>query len=207
MRYLILLIPSISLATGGYEPPKPVQTPTQTQGQAQVQGQHQGQGQEQTANSEARASSTASAQGGAGGNSQASNAGNQQTVVTERSAPALGQGSFAIQGCGVAGNAGHSSTGGASFLGFGFTPEQCYDFQLAQAYAALGAVRAACDVLNFSKAGKRAKMRGVELPLCAAQPAAQPALTAQPPSPIVINVEPALPAPTCTKALKQCARK
>ena len=205
MRYLILLIPSISLATGGYEPPKPVQTPTQTQGQAQVQGQHQGQGQEQSANSEARASSTASAQGGAGGNSQASNAG--QTVITERSAPALGQGSFAIQGCGVAGNAGHSGTGGASFLGFGFTPEQCYDFQLAQAYAALGAVRAACDVLNFSKAGKRAKMRGVELPLCAAQPAAQPALTAQPPSPIVINVESALPAPACTKALKQCLKK
>ena len=200
MKYLLAFLPSIALATGGHEPPKPVQPPTQTQGQAQVQGQHQGQGQEQTANSEARASSTASAQGGAGGNSQASSAG--QTVITERSAPALGQGSFAIQGCGVAGNAGHSGTGGANFLGFGFTPEQCYDFQLAQAYAAVGAYGAACEVLNVSKAGQRAKKRGVSLPVCTA-PVAAP--LSQVPPPVVINVEPA--APACTKALKQCVRK
>jgi hypothetical protein len=200
---LLFLMPSIAIATGGTTAPTP--TPTQAQGQAQVQGQHQGQGQEQTANSASSAVSTASAQGGAGGNSQASSAG--QTVITERSAPALGQGSFAIQGCGVAGNAGHSGTGGASFLGFGFTPAQCYDFQLAQAYAALGAYASACDVLNRSAAGKRAQKRGVSLPTCSAPPVAEHPITAQPPSPVVVNVEPALPAPACTKAVRQCGRK
>ena len=188
MKYLLAFIPSLALATG--TPPKPV---PQTQGQAQVQGQHQGQGQEQSANSASSAAATAS------------NAGNQQTVVTERSAPALGQGSFAIQGCGVAGNAGHSGVGGASFLGFGFTPKQCYDFQLAQAYAAMGAYEVACEVLNKSTAGQRAQRNGVKLPVCSAPVVAAVPLVTQPPSPVVINVE--SPAPACTKAVRQCGRK
>jgi hypothetical protein len=195
LKYLLAFIPSLSLATGT-PPPKPA---TQTQGQSQGQEQHQ------TANSVANAASTASAQGGTGGNanSQASNAGNSQTVVTERSAPALGQGSFAISGCGVGGNVGNSSSGGAQFLGFGFTPEQCYDFKLAEGYAALGAYAAACEVLNMSKAGQRAKKRGVTLPVCNAPVVP---VVSQPPPPVVVNVEPA-PVPSCAKALKQCVRK
>ena len=167
-----------------------------------TQGQHQGQGQSQSANSASQAASTASAQGGTGGTATASNAGVTQSVVEERSAPALGQGSFAIQGCGVAGNAGHSGTGGASFLGFGFTPRQCYDFQLASAFAALGAYGAACEVLNSSRAGQRAKKRGVTLPTCVATVTSIQQVT----PPIVVNVQPA-PAPACTKVSRQCGRK
>jgi hypothetical protein len=90
----------------------------------------------------------------------------QYTYKYEQQAPAIGQGSFAIQGCGVAGNAGGSFPGGAGFLGFGFTPEQCYDFMLAQAYESLGEKKAACDILRNSKAGKRQEKRGVVLPGC-----------------------------------------
>lgn len=86
-----------------------------------------------------------------------------------RQAPSVGQGSFAISGCGVAGNVGGSNSGGAAFLGFGWTPAQCYDFMLAQAYQAVGETKAACEVLNNSKAGRRAKRRGVELPDCEPQ--------------------------------------
>jgi len=81
-------------------------------------------------------------------------------------APAIGQGSFAIQGCAVAGNAGGSWDGGAAFLGFGWTPAQCYDFMLAQAYQSLGEKKAACDILATTKAGKRAAKNGVALPGC-----------------------------------------
>lgn len=83
-----------------------------------------------------------------------------------RQAPAVGQGSFAIQGCAVAGNVGGSNSNGAAFLGLGWTPDECYDFMLAQAYQSLGRDKAACQVLNMSKAGQRAKKRGIELPTC-----------------------------------------
>ena len=203
MRYLILLIPSLALATGGHEPPPPPKPPAPT---TQVQGQVQGQEQDQRQTQGQTQGQTLDNRNTNNATSQASNAGVQQTVVTERSAPALGQGSFAIQGCGVAGNAGHSGTGGASFLGFGFTPKQCYDFQLAQAYAAMGAYEVACEVLNKSTAGQRAQRNGVKLPVCSAPVVAAVPLVTQPPSPVVINVEPA-PAPVCTKAVKQCVRK
>jgi hypothetical protein len=55
--------------------------------------------------------------------------------------------------------------------------------------------------LNLSKAGQRAKKRGVNLPVCAA-PAAAPLSQSTPP--VVVNVEPAA---ACTKAVRQCARK
>lgn len=88
------------------------------------------------------------------------------TYKEVQQAPAIGQGSFAINGCSVGGNAGGSWTGGAAFLGFGWTPEQCYDFMLAQAYQSLGEKKAACDILRNSKAGKRQEKRGVVLPGC-----------------------------------------
>lgn len=88
------------------------------------------------------------------------------TYKEVRQAPAIGQGSFAIAGCSVAGNAGASGPGGAGFLGFGFTPQQCYDFMLAQAYQSLGEKKAACDILRNSKAGKRQEKRGITLPGC-----------------------------------------
>jgi hypothetical protein len=91
-----------------------------------------------------------------------------------RQAPAIGQGSFAISGCSVAGNAGASSPGGAGFLGFGWTPPQCYDFMLAQAYQSIGEKKAVCDILKNSKAGKRQAKRGITLPECLPEVVAVP---------------------------------
>lgn len=136
---------------------------------------------------------------------QAVNEGVETTVtnINPRQAPAVGQGSFAIQGCGVGGNAGGSNTNGAAFLGITFTPAQCYDFMLAQAYQAAGAYRAACEVLNTSKAGRRAKKRGVELPVCYA-PAPPPVA----PPTVVVEKPVECPAcPDCDKAFKQCVAK
>jgi len=114
-------------------------------------------------------SGVSAAGGNADGGDSAAVANNQITIEGDRQirqAPAIGQGSFAIQGCGVAGNAGGSSAGGAAFLGVGFTSAQCYDFMLAQAFASVGEHQAACAVLNVSKAGRRAAKRGVVLPTC-----------------------------------------
>jgi hypothetical protein len=119
----------------------------------------------------------------------ASSANNSFTSIYPKQAPAISQGSFAINGCAVAGNAGGSGTGGAGFLGLGFTTEQCYDFMLAQAYGALGEPEAACDVLNTSRAGVRAAKRGVTLPECLPpqKQAEKPAVQNQ--TPVVVNVE------------------
>ena len=128
-----------------------------------------------------------------GGNSDASsNSGGNSLTVNERhvrQAPGLAQGSFAIIGCGVAANAGGSGPGGAGFLGFGFTPEQCYDFMLADAYCSAGATQACCEVLNNSKAGRRAKARGVRLPECSPPPR-DPAPPTVPPAPPTVVVVP-----------------
>lgn len=165
-----------------------------------------------TANSNANANAAATAIAAA----TASND-NAVSVTHQASAPALGQGSFAIAGCQVAGNAGGSNSGGAGFLGFAFTTEQCYDLQLAAAYQALGAYSAACQVLNLSKAGQRAAKRGVTLPTCAAP------IPLAAPQPVVVNVaaakcetedfvrksdvSAALETERSTKAFKQCVAK
>jgi len=138
------------------------------------------------------------ATGGSGGESNSdasSNSGGNSLTVNEshpRQAPGLAQGSFAIIGCGIAANAGGSSPGGAGFLGFGYTPEQCYDFMLANAYCTAGATQACCEVLNNSKAGRRAAARGVTLPVCRPPAHDPPAPTPQQP-PIIVQV------PCCDK--------
>ena len=182
---------ALAMATGVPETKPPTQQQGQTQGQAQqqAQGQHQGQAQGQqqstSVNTSAVARSDAYAQ--AGSTSSSSNDGNSQAVEISnpRNAPAIGQGSFAIAGCAVAGNAGGSNINGAGFLGFGFTPEQCYDFMLAQAYQSAGAYQAACEVLNASRAGRRAAKRGVTLPTCS--PPAAPAAATATVQPVVIE--------------------
>lgn len=199
MKHLALLMIACCAAALA-NPPAPSST-HQHQRQTQIQTQHQS----AAATSLAVAAPVVTTS--ASGTATASNAGNAQTVLTERSAPALGQGSFAIQGCAVAGNAGGSQTGGGAFLGFGFTPEQCYDFQLAQAYASLGAYKSACEVLNASRAGQRAKKRGVSLPECA-----PPAPTPPAPAPqINVTVPPAVAPADCTaevdRAFKKCVAK
>lgn len=134
------------------------------------------------------------ATGGTGGNSTSdatSNSGGNSLTVNEnqvKQAPGLAQGSFAIIGCGFAANAGGSGSGGAGFLGLGFTPEQCYDFMLANAYCTAGATQACCEVLNASKAGKRAAARGVTLPVCRPPAQEPPAPVPEPQAPIVVVV-------------------
>ena len=83
-----------------------------------------------------------------------------------RQAPSIAQGSFAITGCSVGGNAGGSNKNGAAFLGFGWTPKECYAFMLAQAYQSIGQYEAVCDILRNTKTGKRMERDGIELPEC-----------------------------------------
>jgi hypothetical protein len=116
---------------------------------------------------------------------------NSYTYRVERSAPAIGQGSFAISGCSVAGNAGASSPGGAGFLGFGFTPSQCYDFMLAQAYQSIGEKKAVCDILKNSKAGKRQAKRGITLPECLPEVQEVKTVVVEVPKTVYVEVPPA----------------
>ena len=74
-----------------------------------------------------------------------------------------------IQGCQVVGQAGGSNTRAAAMLGIGFTPKSCYDYIQAQAYLAIGARQAACEILNHTEAAKRAVANGAVLPVCEAQ--------------------------------------
>src|SRR5210317_128842 len=123
---------------------------------------------------------TNTAEGGDGGDASASavvaegavdndvdvtvNAGTTYQQV--RQAPSIAQGSFAISGCSVGGNAGGSNKNGAAFLGFGWTPKECYAFMLAQAYQSIGQYKAVCDILRNTKVGKRMERDGIELPEC-----------------------------------------
>ena len=91
-----------------------------------------------------------------------------------RQAPSIAQGSFAITGCSVGGNAGGSNKNGAAFLGFGWTPKECYAFMLAQAYQSIGQYKAVCDILRNTKVGRRMEDDGIELPECLPQIVAIP---------------------------------
>lgn len=139
---------------------------SQGQDQSQIGINEQGQSQ-----SSKTSTSTVQGQGQVNGNSDNTQATDVNvegdTYEQVRQAPAVAQGSFAIQGCGAAGNVGGSNTHGAAFLGVGFTPAECYAFLLAQSYQAVGQTEAACLVLNSTKAARRAAKRGVALPSCA----------------------------------------
>jgi hypothetical protein len=148
---------------------------------------------------------TASATGGAGGQAVSAavvEAGAASAVVESgavqytykevQQAPSIGQGSFAITGCSIAGNAGGSGPGWSGFLGFGFTPSQCYDFMLAQAYQSIGEKKAVCDILKNSKAGKRQEKRGVVLPECVpVPPEVKTVVVESPPKTVYVEVPPA----------------
>lgn len=82
-----------------------------------------------------------------------------------------------IQGCQVQGQAGGSNTRAAGMLGIGFTPKNCYDYIQAQAYLAIGAKQAACEILNHTEAAQRAVKNGAVLPTCAPIAAVVPAGT------------------------------
>jgi hypothetical protein len=212
-RWLLPLLAAVLTLPALATTPKPEPTPVSAQAQRQAQKQAQLQQQRQTAQAAAAATATASpvqtvdartssqASSSSGGNSL------EVSEFNPRQSPAIAQGSFAIQGCGAAANAGGSNVGGAAFLGVGFTTPQCYDFMLAQAYAAAGAWSAACEVLNASPAGKRAARRGVALPQCS--PPAPPAAPAPIPAEITVKVDDGGKAceDRVDKAFKQCVAK
>lgn len=194
-----LLAATASFATGKSETPQTPPSATSVSGAASVAGaaaaaDAQASALNLSVNHNANANHNAAlAQGGtSSAGASASNGGNTLTVneTQVRNAPALGQGSFAIQGCGVAGNVGGSNTNGSGFFGFGFTPEQCYDFMLAQSYQALGAYAAACEVLNNSRAGRRAAKRGVTLPVCTPPTPPAAVVTPTPAPPALIDMSP-----------------
>jgi hypothetical protein len=166
--------------------------------QAQIQGQQQGQaqGQHQTAQ---------------GGDAAANNEGVEQAVEFSypRQAPSVAQGSIAIAGCGAGGNAGGSNTGGAAFLGFSWVTPECHGWTLAQTYAAIGDVKAACEVANSQKAARRAAKRGATLPDCNNLPVpVAPAEPAPAPSPAVVVVQTPDLSPYATKeALDRATRQ
>lgn len=92
-----------------------------------------------------------------------------------------------IQGCQVQGQAGGSNTRAAGMLGIGFTPKNCYDYMQAQAYLAIGATQAACEILNHTEAAARAIKAGAKLPDCT--PAVSVTVAAVAPQPYVTQEE------------------
>jgi hypothetical protein len=185
-------------------------TQGQIQGQAQGQLQLQGQAQQQNAVAVAENSNTNSASVGdtTNTNTSAATVGDVNVTIADgalragstslssnyqykevQQAPSIGQGSFAISGCNVGGNAGGSGPGWSGFLGFGFTPDQCYDFMLAQAYQSIGEKKAVCDILRNSKAGKRQEKRGIVLPECKPEVVVVPVVVAPPPVDAVTHEE------------------
>jgi hypothetical protein len=183
------LVASAAFATA--PKPKPAPAPTTVNQPVAVAGAAAGAKSTSNAAAVSGSKSSATATGGSSTSDATSNSGGNSLTVNEstpRQAPGLAQGSFAIIGCGIAANAGGSSPGGAGFLGFGYTPEQCYDFMLANAYCTAGATQACCEVLNNSKAGQRAKKRGVTLPECRPPAQQPPAPAPEPQAPIVVVV-------------------
>lgn len=150
MRVLLisLLVSSTALAGHPKKPPPAVKVAVE-QSQAVEVHQVQDQTQNQTAS--------------------AVNDGNSVNVVEQSSAPSVSQGSFAIAGCALAGNAGGSKLSGSAFLGFAFTPKECYKYLTAQAYQAVGQYEAACQILNTTRTAKDAAKEGVKLPDCVYQ--------------------------------------
>jgi outer membrane murein-binding lipoprotein Lpp len=159
-----------------------------SQMQAQIQGQQQGQaqGQQQAAHGGQGGDAKAT-----GGDAQAINEGVEQAVQFSypRQAPAVAQGSLALAGCGAGGNAGGSNTHGAAFLGLAWVTRECHGWTLAQTYAALGYIKAACEVANSQKAARRAQKRGATLPDCDTLPVQPVAPAPAEPSPAVVVVQ------------------
>lgn len=160
----ILLFTGTAYATGS--PPEVPDTHSEASANAVgIGGTAKAEGGDAQSTADASQSQTQSSVSGA----EATNAGNSQSVNTkvERSAPSLGQGGLYNSGCGAGVNGGGSSPGGAGFLGATWTTHDCYLFLLAQRYEAIGMPDTACDVLNSTRAARKAFERlGIEPPDC-----------------------------------------
>jgi hypothetical protein len=117
--------------------------------------------------SDSSSNSESSARGG-NARADASNAGNTQSSVyaVERSAPPVGPGVIAPNGCGAGAQGGGSNTRGAMMAGFAWTTDECYAFILAQSFQAIGDRTSACEILLTTNAAKRAIKRGATFKQC-----------------------------------------
>lgn len=135
--------------------------------------QHQVQTQTQAQRAAATVGDTSATGGNAQGGESSAALDARQTAVNSNNttfreaAIAVQPTPMMIQGCQVMGQAGGSTTRAAAMLGIGFTPKQCYDYIQAQAYLAIGALQAACEILNHTEAAQRAVKNGAVLPACA----------------------------------------
>lgn len=90
-----------------------------------------------------------------------------QTTNYKRNAPSIAQGSLMAAGCGAGANGGGSKPGGAGFLGFVWTTDQCYALLAAASYQSIGMPDTSCDLLNSMKSVQKAfKRMGKPLPDC-----------------------------------------
>lgn len=168
----------------------------------QTQGQHQGQRQSSSNvnKNSSKSSSLSNAKSASSSNavtgpstSSATNGGNTLATSNVNSgnlieaAGVVQPATMIIQGCQVQGQAGGSNTRAAGMLGIGFTPKNCYDYMQAQAYLAIGATQAACEILNHTEAAARAVKAGAKLPDCT--PAVSITVAAAVPQPYVTQEE------------------
>lgn len=198
MTYLLALIPSFALATGGHEPPpKPTPPPAgQEQGQAQGQTQSQGQGQEQVLHNANTVSSTVGATTATGGAANAANQGVQQGVNFEDrlQAPAQGiPGVYPTSPCAIGWSAGLSVPGGALGGGKAKVDANCEvreNIRLAIAVNPALALKAICRLPGLVEVASPED--------CALPP---------PPAPVVpVPVPVVEPVAQCRKPKTQCAR-
>lgn len=168
-------------------------TATQNQGQAQSQRQSSNNSNVNKNASASKSSSLSTAKSVSNSAASAINGGNTLATSTVNSgnyteaAAVVQPAMMIIQGCQVQGQAGGSNTRAAGMLGIGFTPKNCYDYMQAQAYLAIGATQAACEILNHTEAAARAVKAGAKLPDCT--PAVSVTIAAVAPQPYVTQEE------------------
>jgi hypothetical protein len=89
------------------------------------------------------------------------------SINHRRNAPSLAQGGLMASGCGAGANGGGSREGGAGFLGFVWTTDQCYQLLAAASFATIGMPDTSCDLLVAMKSVQKAfKRAGKPLPDC-----------------------------------------
>jgi hypothetical protein len=151
---LTLLLAGVAHATGS--PPAPEVPDTRSRASSESQAAAVGIG-----------VGVAKAEGGDAQSTSAASQNQTQSAVSGAEATSLGQGGLYNSGCGAGVNGGGSSPGGAGFLGATWTTHDCYLFLLAQRYESIGMADTACDVLNSTRAARKAFERlGIGPPDC-----------------------------------------
>ena len=143
-RYIIALIPAVSLATGKPPAPTPVAPPSAVSESSSTSVSH--------SNSISSSSSMS--------HSGDSAANNSLTVNSTRNAPAvIAAAVYPTAGCQAGFGIGGSGVNGGGLVNFSFTKKECEKVVLAQNFAAIGMPDTACKILATTKAFKRAGIK------------------------------------------------